>query len=126
MPNNTNQSGNGGNGSGRSTAAPARPKFTKEQIGKMTWRDKLKNKVTLSSQDLSAMTWQQKLENNLPLSKMDEIKADADFNHNERVRQEEARQEFEARKNSGNYEGYTPSHAADENLLDDEDEEETE
>lgn len=45
------------------------------------------------------LTWQQKLEKGLPLNALEEVKADADFNYRQRLREEDARREFEARKN---------------------------
>lgn len=44
------------------------------------------------------LTWQEKLDANKPLNPLDEVKADADFNHNKRVRDEQEREEYEARK----------------------------
>lgn len=44
------------------------------------------------------LTWQEKLDQSKKLSPLDEVKADADFNHQKRVRDEEEREKFEARK----------------------------
>lgn len=44
------------------------------------------------------LTWQQKMDRGLPLNPLDEVKADADFAHRERLREREARERFEARK----------------------------
>lgn len=40
-------------------------------------------------------TWQDKLSNSEPLNHLDEVKADADFNYQQRLREEKARKEFE-------------------------------
>lgn len=44
------------------------------------------------------LSWVEKLDSDKPLNPLDEVKADADFNHNKRVRDEKDREEFEARK----------------------------
>ena len=44
------------------------------------------------------LTWEEKLDQNKKLNPLDEVKADADFNHKKRVRDEEEREKFEARK----------------------------
>lgn len=44
------------------------------------------------------LTWEEKLDKNAKLNPLDEVKADADFNHKKRVRDEEERLKFEARK----------------------------
>lgn len=44
------------------------------------------------------LTWQQKLDQGKPLNEFDETKADADFNYRERMRESQARAEFEAKK----------------------------
>lgn len=47
-------------------------------------------------------TWQEKMQAKEPLNSLEETKADADFNVKERMRQEAARKEFEARKRPTN------------------------
>jgi hypothetical protein len=44
------------------------------------------------------LTWQEKIDAGKPLNPLDETKADADFNHQKRVRDQEEREEYEARK----------------------------
>lgn len=43
-------------------------------------------------------TWQDKLQQGKPLNPLEEVKADADFNYQQRLREEEARKEFEQLK----------------------------
>lgn len=44
------------------------------------------------------LAWQEKIDQGKKLSPLDEVKADADFNHTKRVRDEQEREEYEARK----------------------------
>lgn len=43
-------------------------------------------------------TWEERLDRGKKLSPLQEVQADADFNHKKRVKDEEERQEYEARK----------------------------
>lgn len=47
------------------------------------------------------LTWEEKIDQNKKLSPLQEVQADADYNHKKRVRDEEERQAFEARKHGG-------------------------
>jgi hypothetical protein len=58
-------------------------------------------KVKTQTQKQRTKTWVEKLEAREPLNNMDEIKADADFNHKFRVREAEERARFEQRKSGG-------------------------
>lgn len=53
---------------------------------------------SVPSSEAKVLTWGQKLEQGLPLNTYDEIKADADFNYRQRLREQQEREEFEARK----------------------------
>jgi hypothetical protein len=46
-------------------------------------------------------TWQDKLDNGQTLNPLEETKADADFNYKQRLAEQKARAEFEARKAGG-------------------------
>lgn len=48
------------------------------------------------------LTWEEKLDKSEKLNALDEVKADADFNHKKRVRDEEEREAYEARKRGEN------------------------
>lgn len=47
------------------------------------------------------LTWPQKLDQGVPLNRLDEVKADADFNYHQRLREQQARENFEKLKNRG-------------------------
>ena len=47
------------------------------------------------------LTWQEKLDKGEKLSTLEEVKADADFNHKFRVEEQEKRAAFEAKKHNG-------------------------
>lgn len=52
----------------------------------------------LAKKNKRPATWQEKLDLGAELSPMDEVRADADYNHNKRVKDQADRDEFEARK----------------------------
>ncbi len=47
------------------------------------------------------MTWQEKLKHGVALNDLDEVKADADFNHNRRLRYEDEQKQFNELKAQG-------------------------
>lgn len=51
------------------------------------------------------LTWKDKLEKGVPLNSFDEVKADADFNHRRREREEAEKKRFEALKAAGRLTG---------------------
>lgn len=59
-------------------------------------------------------TWQDKLSNSEPLNHLDEVKADADFNYQQRLREEKARKEFEALKAGHGAQPAAPAEGNDE------------
>lgn len=51
-----------------------------------------------TTQPKRPLTWQEKIDQKKPLNVLEETKADADWNHRKRVRDEKEREEYEARK----------------------------